>query len=185
MDKYTSTKVGEGWRRDITRKCTRLGTRRPVNWWPRRRRGGNGRRRCAPNLFFVRLPSFGCSRESLSGPIALRKNADNKNGKPLLYLVFESTSTRISRNSSILTQRGPSLPFGPTLIRELPLPIVQRGGPLPRSASASTRDLKPQNLLVDKDKGHTQDCRSWPWKSLHRSSQELHTRDCNSAVYEL
>ncbi|KAF9596160.1 hypothetical protein IFM89_007478 [Coptis chinensis] len=130
MDKYTSTKLEKVGH--IRKSVQGSGQDDRVNWWPSRRRCWKWTEEGVPLTALSRLPSFGCSLESLSGPIALRrKHADNKNGKPLLYLVFEYLDTDLIRASST---------------------NCAKGGPLP-IATCFFRDLKPQNLLVDKDKG--------------------------------
>ncbi|KAF9587218.1 hypothetical protein IFM89_039562, partial [Coptis chinensis] len=111
--------VGEGWRS--------IGG-------PEEDAAGNGRRGCSPNCSSRDCPPSDALSESLSGPIALRRaRRQQEREAPSLpgLRVPRHGSQEIHRFSP---QRIQSLPFGPHTHPELPLPIVQRGGPLPLTA---------------------------------------------------
>ncbi|KAF5182666.1 kinase domain [Thalictrum thalictroides] len=81
------------------------------------------------------------------------EHVDNKkNGKPLLYLVFEYLDTDLKKFIDSHRKSTPPSSLPPTLIQSF-LYQLCKGVAHCHSHSALHRDLKPQNLLVDKDKG--------------------------------
>ncbi|PIA46181.1 hypothetical protein AQUCO_01600446v1 [Aquilegia coerulea] len=81
------------------------------------------------------------------------EHVDNKkNGKPLLYLVFEYLDTDLKKFIDSHRKSIPPSSLPPTLIQSF-LYQLCKGVSHCHSHSVLHRDLKPQNLLVDKDKG--------------------------------
>ncbi|EES15619.1 hypothetical protein BDA96_08G028100 [Sorghum bicolor] len=75
-----------------------------------------------------------------------------KNGKPVLYLVFEFLDTDLKKYLDVY-RRGPAArPLPATLIKNF-LYQLCKGVAHCHGHGVLHRDLKPQNLLVDKDKG--------------------------------
>ncbi|XP_078175546.1 cyclin-dependent kinase B1-1-like [Carex rostrata] len=75
-----------------------------------------------------------------------------KNGKQLLYLVFEFLDTDLKKFIDS-HRRGPSpRPIPPTVIKSFLYQLL-KGVAHCHSHGVLHRDLKPQNLLVDKEKG--------------------------------
>lgn len=80
------------------------------------------------------------------------EHVDNKNGKPLLYLVFEYLDTDLKKFIDS-HRKGPNpRPLPPQLIQSF-LYQLCKGVAHCHSHAVLHRDLKPQNLLLDKEKG--------------------------------
>ncbi|CAN6444393.1 unnamed protein product [Victoria cruziana] len=76
----------------------------------------------------------------------------DKNGKPLLYLVFEYLDTDLKKFIDS-HRRGPSpRPLDPTVVQSFMYQLC-KGVAHCHGHGVLHRDLKPQNLLVDKEKG--------------------------------
>lgn len=80
------------------------------------------------------------------------EHVDNKHGKPLLYLVFEYLDTDLKKFIDS-HRKGPNpRPLPPSLVQSFLFQML-KGVAHCHSHGVLHRDLKPQNLLVDKEKG--------------------------------
>ncbi|KAL9264718.1 Cyclin-dependent kinase B1-1-like protein [Drosera capensis] len=80
------------------------------------------------------------------------EHVDNKHGKPLLYLVFEYLDTDLKKFIDS-HRKGPNpRPLPPSLVQSFLFQML-KGVVHCHSHGVLHRDLKPQNLLVDKEKG--------------------------------
>ncbi|EPS58710.1 hypothetical protein M569_16102 [Genlisea aurea] len=80
------------------------------------------------------------------------EHVENKNGKPLLYLVFEYLDTDLKKYIDS-HRKGPNQrPMPPKLIQSFLYQLCM-GVSHCHSHGVLHRDLKPQNLLLDKEKG--------------------------------
>ncbi|XP_047335187.1 cell division control protein 2 homolog C-like [Impatiens glandulifera] len=80
------------------------------------------------------------------------EHVDNKHGKPLLYLVFEYLDTDLKKFIDTYRKAPNSRNLPPSLIQSF-LYQLCKGVAHCHSHGVLHRDLKPQNLLIDKEKG--------------------------------
>lgn len=80
------------------------------------------------------------------------EHLDNKHGKPMLYLVFEYLDTDLKKFIDTF-RKGPNARPMPSGIVQSFLYQLCKGVAHCHAHGVVHRDLKPQNLLVDKEKG--------------------------------
>ncbi|GAA0142917.1 non-receptor serine/threonine protein kinase [Lithospermum erythrorhizon] len=80
------------------------------------------------------------------------EHMENKSGKPLLYLVFEYLDTDLKKFIDEYRKGPNAKPLDPQLIRNFLFQLC-KGVAHCHCHGVLHRDLKPQNLLVDKEKG--------------------------------